>query len=174
MVRQYYAAIILIVVGIVLFLEQFDLIYLTKADYIIYGSIFGGLLLLINGISRTDKKGVLGGSFFLSYGIILLLMNNNYFIRDDEFGVATFFLSLSLANFVYFLFKRDRITNIVFGLIFGVLGGAFLVAYYDYYPSWYIAEQIEQYWPVALILLGLAVIFKAYRKQDRVGLEHQI
>ncbi len=173
MVKQSFAAVILIAAGLLLFLEQIDILYLSKGDYFIYGAIIGGIFLFINGINRFDKKGVLGGSFFLSFGIVLWLMRHYYFVHDDEFGFAAFFLCLSLANIVYFLFKRDRITNIVFGLVFGIIGGGFLIAHVGYYPGWMIYDQFETYWPVVLILFGLAILYKASRKKQTVSLEHQ-
>jgi putative Mn2+ efflux pump MntP len=103
----------------------------------------------------------------------MFLMRTNYFIRDDEFGFATFFLCLSLANFMYFVFKRERINNVVFGLIFGVIGGGFLIAYLGYYPYWMFYDHLEKYWPLAFILLGVAVIYKSLRKNDKMSLEHQ-
>ncbi|MFC2088381.1 LiaI-LiaF-like domain-containing protein [Calditrichota bacterium] len=173
MAKQYYAAIILIAIGVVLFLEQLDVLYLSKGDYLIYGAIIGGIFLFINGLNRIDKKGILGGTFLLSFGVVIFLMRTDYFIRDDEFGFATFFLCLALANFVFFLFKRERLSNVVFGLIFGVIGGGFLIAYLGYYPYWMLFDQIEKFWPLALILLGIAVLYKSLRKNDKVSLEHQ-
>jgi hypothetical protein len=171
MAKQSITAIILIAVGLLLFLEQIDLIYLSKGDYLIYGAILGGILWFINGVNRIDKKGVLAGTFFFSFGTILLLMKNYYFVQSDEFGFACFFLCLALANFVFFLFKRDRMNNIVFGIIFGVFGGALLFSHLGYYPSWRFFYNVEQFWPVAIILLGCFLLYKGIRKKDAISVE---
>lgn len=171
MAKQSITAIILIAVGALLFLEQLDVLYLSSRDYFIYGAIVGGILWFVNGVNREDKKGVLAGTFFFSFGIVLWLMRNYYFVRDDEFGLATFFLCLALANFVYFIFKRNSTNNAIFGVIFGVLGGGFLLAYLDYYPLWRFYYNIEQYWPVVLIAFGLVLLFKGFRKREVIGAE---
>jgi hypothetical protein len=171
MAKQSITAIILIAVGLLLFLEQIDMLYLSSADYFIYGAIIGGILWFINGVNRIDKKGVLAGSFFFSFGTILLLMKNYYFIPSDEFGFAAFFLCLALANFVFVLFKRNSTNNILFGIIFGILGGGLLMSHLDYYPYWRFFDHVEQYWPVVLILFGFALLYKGLRKKEALSAE---
>jgi cell wall-active antibiotic response 4TMS protein YvqF len=171
MAKQSITAIILIAVGSLLFLEQIDILYLSARDYYIYGAIIGGILWLINGVNRDDKKGVLAGSFFFSFGIVLWLMRNYYFVRSDEFGIASFFLCLALANFVYYIFKRNSTNNVIFGVIFGVLGGGFLLSHLDYYPLWRFFDHIEQYWPVAIIVFGIAILYKGLRKKEAIRAE---
>ena len=171
MAKQSVTAIILIAVGSLLFLEQLDILYLSSKDYFVYGAIIGGILWFINGINREDKKGVLGGSFFFSFGIVMWMMRNYYFVRDDEFGLASFFLCLALANFVYFIFKRNSTNNVIFGVIFAVLGGGFLLSYFHYYPLWRFFDHIESYWPVVLIAFGLVLLFKGLKKREALGAE---
>lgn len=169
MAKQSVTAVILIAVGLLLFLEQIDVLYLSSADYLIYGAIIGGILWFINGVNRTDKKGVLAGTFFFTYGIILFLMRNYYFIRSDDFGFATLFLSLAIANFTYFIFKRNASNNVIYGIIFGVLGGGLLMSYLDYYPYWRFLDHIETYWPVILIIFGLTMLYKGLKKREEIS-----
>jgi hypothetical protein len=172
MEKQYWPAIILILVGVLLLLYQVDLIDFSKADIISYGFVILGGFLLINGFNRTDKKGIFGGVFFTSFGISMILMREYLLPRSDEFGFAAFFLALALANFVYLPFRKEKSTNLIWGIIFAAIGSLLLWAYFGYYPSWYVYEQIETYWPVILILIGGGIIYKAYRKkQDSVPIE---
>lgn len=171
MAKQSITAIILITVGSLLFLEQIDLLYLSGRDYLVYGAIVGGILWFINGINRDDKKGILAGTFFFSFGIVLWLMRNYYFIRSDELGFSAFFLCLALANFVYFIFRRSSVNNIVFGVIFGILGGSLLISHLDYYPYWRFFDHVEQFWPVVLILFGFALLYKGLRKKEAINVE---
>jgi hypothetical protein len=174
MKKQYWPAIILIVIGLLLILYQTDLIDFSIADVMSYGFVLIGVIFLINSLNRTDKKGLLGGVFFTFFGITMILMREYALPRDDEFGFAAFFIALALGNFAYLPFKKDKSTNVIWGIIFGALGGILLYAYYGYYPSWYIYEQIEVYWPVILIVIGGAIIIKAYvRKRDTGEVEIQ-
>jgi hypothetical protein len=172
MKKQYWPAIILISIGALLLLYQTDLIDFSTADVISYGFVLIGIVLLVNSLNRSDKKGLLGGVFFTVFGTTMILMREYILPRNDEFGFAAFFLSLALGNIAYLPFKTDKSTNIVWGSIFGAIGGILLWVYYGYYPSWYIYEQMAIYWPVILIVLGLAMIIKAYlRKRDSDKIE---
>ena len=172
--KQYWPAILLILIGVLLILYQTDLLDFSIADVISYGFVLIGVILLANSLKRTDKRGILGGVFFTLFGITMILMREHTLPRDDEFGFAAFFLALALGNFVYLPFKKDKTTNLIWGIVFGALGGLLLWVYYGYYPSWYIYEQIEMYWPVILIVMGASMIIKAYvRKRDTEEVEIQ-
>jgi len=172
--KHYWPAIMLILVGVLLILYQTDLLDFSTADVISYGFVLIGVILLANSINRTDKRGILGGVFFTLFGITMILMREYTLPRDDEFGFAAFFLALALGNFAYLPFKKDKTTNLIWGIVFGALGGVLLWVYYGYYPSWYIYEQIEMYWPVILIVIGASMIIKAYvRKRDTEEVEIQ-
>jgi len=171
MAKQSVTAIILIAVGSLLFLEQIDLLYLSARDYFVYGAIIGGILWFINGVNRDDKKGVLAGTFFFSFGIIMWLMRNYYFVRSDELGFAAFFLCLALANFVYFIFKHNSTNNAIFGIIFSILGGGLLMSHLDYYPYCRFFDHVEQYWPVVLIVFGITLLYKGLKKKEAISAE---
>ncbi len=163
--KQYWPAILLILIGVLLILYQTDLLDFSIADVISYGFVLIGVIFLVNSRNRTDKRGILGGVFFTLFGITMILMREYILPRDDEFGFAAFFLALALGNFAYLPFKKDKTTNLIWGIVFGALGGLLLWVYYGYYPSWYIYEQIEMYWPVILIVIGASMIIKAYAKR---------
>ena len=168
--KQYWPAIILIFIGILLLLNQTDLVDFSFSDVFSYGFVVIGVLLLINSFNRSDKKGLLGGVFFTIFGTTMILMREYVLPRDDEFGFAAFFIALALANFAYLPFKSDKTNNIIWGSIFGALGAILLWVYYGYYPSWYIYDQLAIYWPVILILIGGAMIVKALvHKRDIDG-----
>jgi len=166
--KHYWPGIVLIFIGLLLLLDEVEIIPLQRSDIFSYGFILVGLLMFVNGLQRPDKKGILGGTFFLSFGIILAMMRSRILIRDDEFGAAVFFLSLALANLVYFMVKGYRWSNFTWAIIFTALGGLILISYYGYYPSWYIYELIERYWPVILILVGITIVLRGLKKQSAI------
>ena len=174
MQKQYWTAISLITIGVLLLFYQMDLVDFSKSDIISYGSVILGIFLLLKSVNRPDKRGILGGVFFTGFGITMVLMREYILPRDDQFGFAAFFLALALANFVYMIFREEKTTNLVWGIIFGLIGGLLLWAYLGYYPSWYVYELIETYWPVILIMIGAGIIVKAYyRKHQSVQIENE-
>jgi hypothetical protein len=176
MKKQYWPAFLLILAGVLLLLYQMDLFYFSRADLFSYGLTFVGIILLANSFNRPNRKGIFGGVFFTSFGVSMIFMREYIFPRDDEFGFAAFFLALALANFATIPFKTEKTTNLVWGVIFGAVGGALLWASLGYVPTWYIYELLETYWPVILIMIGAGVIYKSYyrsRKLDKVQIENQ-
>ena len=171
MKKQYWPAIILIFLGTVLLLDQMDIIYFSRADLFSYGFIILGVILFGNGLNRVDKKGIFGGVFFISFGVMLTLMRNRILLSDDELALAAFFFSLTLANFVYFLFKTSRYSNLIWGVIFGALGSMFLFSYQGYHSRWYVWYQIERFWPILLILIGVSIILKAYKRRESISVK---
>jgi len=167
MKKQYWPAIMLILVGSLLILYQTDLLDFSTADLVSYGFVLIGVIFILKCINRSDRRGILGAVFFTLFGITMILMREHTLPRDDEFGFAAFFVALALGNFAYLPFKKDKSTNLIGGIIFGVLGVLLLWAHYGYYPSWYIYEQVWIYWPVILIILGTVIIVRAYiRRRD--------
>jgi hypothetical protein len=177
MKKQYWPAIILISIGSILLLYQTDLIDFSRADVISYGFVLIGIVFLISSFNRTDRKGILGGVFFTVFGVTMILMREYTLPRDDEFGFAAFFIALALGNFAYLPFKKEKTNNIIWGSVFAALGVILMWVYYGYYPSWYIYEQLETYWPVILIVLGTAMIIKAFvrkREMDSQDVEVEV
>jgi len=164
--RTEWPAWILIISGILLLLYQLDFIDFDRSDIFSYGFIVLGIIFAFKAINRPDHQGIFGAVFFLSYGLILTLIRYRIFVRDDEFAVATLFLSLALANFVLFMVHRNRWVNFTWGIITGIVGAAILSIHMGYYPQWYVYDLLEEYWPVALILLGLTILLKAFRNRS--------
>jgi hypothetical protein len=166
MFKQYWPAIVLITVGVILLLNSTDLIDFSAGDLLTYGFILIGILLLLSGLGREDKKGVLGGAFFLTYGIVLTLMRTGALYRDDDLGFGSFFLALAVGNLIYYAFKSERTSNLAWGIIFAFIGGSFLLSFYGYISHWYLVDQIERYWPLALVLAGILLIYKGFRRHS--------
>ena len=164
MKRSILPALLLIFTGIYLILANFDILYFTTRDLITYGAIILGIILFVNGLSHPQKKGILGGTFFFVFGIILTLMRNHILSRNDTFGFAMFFLSLAVANWVYFLFRKERTGNFISGIVFGLIGSGLYLSYTGVLPTWLLMDWSFRLWPIILILIGLAMVINAFRR----------
>jgi uncharacterized membrane protein YsdA (DUF1294 family) len=167
--RAYIGPIILISLGIYFLLNQLEILSFRIEDLLTFGFILIGFLMLLNSFDNPEKKGLLGGVFFLSCGAIMSLMRYHYIYPDDDFGFGAFFLSLALGNLVYFAFMPQRNINLVWGLIFGGVGAIFMAMYYGFLYPWNVWEQFEIYWPLALIIVGVVIIYNAYRNRNSVS-----
>ena len=168
MLRQKWPGIVLILLGIILLIHQLDIVDFSRADIFSYGFIILGILLLIKGAGNKERKGILGGAFFLSLGVFWSLMRNGILVQDDHFGFATLFFALAVANFVYFIVGKNKGANFIWGIVFALVGGIILLRYYHCYYYWDIYDEIIMYWPLILILIGVMLIIRGYKKPAKV------
>jgi MFS family permease len=103
---------------------------------------------------------IFAGTLLFLYGLFFLLRTSEYVdIRLRMFFPATF-LIIGVALLMVFLSNyRAWELLIAAGLLCGI-GVAFLmteVGYLDRYEVW---ETVRLYWPVGLVLLGIAMILR--------------
>lgn len=159
--RDYAGPLILIGLGAYLLLHQFDFVSFRWVDIITYGFILAGFIMILNAFDNPQRKGLLGGVFFLTYGTALSMMRLGVVFPDDNFGWGTLILSIGFANLVYFAFHSERTGNLVWGALFGIAGGIMMLVYLGYISRWDVYDQLEVYWPVALILAGLIILLRS-------------
>ncbi|MBD3226380.1 MAG: hypothetical protein GF313_16745 [Caldithrix sp.] len=156
---------ILIIVGILIILYNYDIVYLTTGNILTFGLIGLGLISFIKGLTHAQRKGVLIGSFMTLFGISLLFMKYRFIPIDGDLATSAFFISLGVGNFIYFALSRNSVNNIVFGAIFIMIGIPFFLKHYYYIPHWQIREIFSTYWPVILILIGLGMVVESGLKR---------
>jgi len=156
--RSYFFPVALIVIGTLLLLNQFDLLYLSRPYLFIIAFTVIGLILMRKALISPTRNGMLGGSFFLMMAVIVLLLDIGYIPFYDEVIVASILIALGTANLVYYLFSRKSFTNVTFGLIFIAAGMPFLIVYFGSVSYWEMADAFSKYWPVLLITAGLGFL----------------
>jgi hypothetical protein len=161
--KHYWPGVLLIVVGILLLMDEMNLLSLNWYDILFYGFMLIGLVKLNRGWGRADKKGIMGGTFFFAFGLLMVLISHHYLPSTDEFVFAVFFLCLALANLVLLLVRRDRWSHLIWVVIFGGIGGLFLGTYCDYYSRWYLYDMFSTYWPVVIILCGAFLLWRGLK-----------
>ncbi len=165
MKQSRFLPIALIVTGLVLLLNQFNMLHLTRAQWAIAGSIALAVFLLRRAFLSERYKGLLGGVFFSGTAVGLLLMDNGLLPVGNETGFGMLLISLGLANFVYFVFTRLHTSSIVFGVIYSAAGAVMMLSYFRYIDWWNVAYLVELYWPALLILFGVALLVDGLRRQ---------
>ncbi len=169
--RQYTLAWSLILIGALLLLNQTGLFNLTRTNMVILISLLIGGLLINKGVGHPKNSGILGGTFFILFGLIILSMQIGFLPVNERVGYGLIFISLAVANFVYFIVSNRAMSNLVFAIIFLVIGSPFLIVYYDLMPVWRISELFSTYWPLILILIGGAIIIDGFRRSKSSGVD---
>lgn len=167
MKKSYFFPIVLIIVGCLLLLNQFDLLIITRPYLIITGFSIIGLVFVRKSFETEFQKGLLGGSFFLLSGIVLFLVDLGYIPAYDNVIFPILLMILGLSNLLYFLFTRKSYTNVTFGLIFLASGLPFLVYHYGSITFWEISDAFSTYWPILLITAGFGFLIDGILKKAK-------
>ena len=165
--RSYIFPILLILIGTFLLLAEFSLIELSRPYIFILIFIVISGLLYRKAFYSPEKKGILGGTFFLLMAITLILMDKGVVPTVNMVGFPMIFINLGLANLVYFLFARTHFSNLTFGIIFILASAPFLLHYYSYIPYWRLFDTLETYWPLLLITLGAGLLLEGFLKKAK-------
>jgi hypothetical protein len=159
--RLSFLGLLLVVTGILLLLQQFDVLYIGWKKILYVGLILYGGISFINGFVHNEK----GKMFF---GIIGFLIGLYFLLRTLDFVYlhhhAFFPLVLIIIGcaFLFTAFAEPRSFLPLFpALLFGGAGTLLLLSHYgylDYYDVWYYAKK---YWPAILILLGGSLLLRS-------------
>lgn len=167
MKKSYFFPIILIFSGCVLLLNQFNLLGVSKPYLFISGSAIIGLLLLQKASNNPLKTGILGGSFFLLFALILFLLDIGVFPYYDYLIIGFILIALSLSNLIYYAFSRKTFNNITFGIVFCIAGIPFIIMYYQSISWWDIWDAFYSYWPVLIIIAGIGFLLDGVLKKTK-------
>ena len=149
---------ILIALGSIILLHQIDLFNLNTPNIIALISLAWGSVLLVRGWNHPIHKGIFGGTFFILLSLSIFLMQFNYFPLNDVFAMGIIFINLGIAHLVYFAVRKTKVSNLIFAIVF-ILIGIPLIAYEYYYISfWEIQDIFSTYWPILLILIGVGFL----------------
>ena len=165
--RRKLAAWSLILFGVILLGMQLDIVSPSRSILVILISAFLGVMLFSKGINNPKHKGIMGGTFFILLSVTLLFMKYDIFPSDDQLGIAYILFDLAAANFIYYLFQKEYLSNIISGFIFIAIGVIIVIDYYNIIPMWFAIDLLQTYWPVILIIIGAIILTKASLKNKK-------
>lgn len=150
--------IILILVGVYLFANRLD--WPIPDFFEIYPFVF--LLLAIASATRIQgwgrREGVLGTIFFLTLSVFFILRNYD-FIPYIYHPWPIWLIAAGLGCLAVFIVAPSNWGMLIPGSAFLLFGGAFILREFD------IIYNVDRYWPIILIAIGVGVLLKGWRKQ---------
>ncbi len=106
MKKSYTFPIILIAIGLILLLNQFDLLQFSFAYIVISGSAVIGGLMLRKAVNSETRVGLLGGSFFILLAVTLIFVDLQIIPLYDNLIWGIILVCLGIANFSCY-YKTD-------------------------------------------------------------------
>lgn len=152
--------IILVVLGVGLLLRQMNIIRVDGGSILLFGLIAYGATMVIRSFITDIRQSLFFGSLCFFTGILLLLGNYDLIEHSPYVFVPGFLMVFGLAFLTLFIFNFKDFHLLVPAVIFIGLGIAFMMTEIGYlYPS-DVKEAVRQYWPVAIILFGVLMLFR--------------
>jgi hypothetical protein len=157
--------IILVVVGAGLLLRQMDILRVDGKSMLLFGFVAYGAAMIIRSFLTNIRQSLFLGSVSFFIGILLVLGNYELIEPTAYVYVPGVLISFGLSFMMLFIFNYKDIHLLLPAVIFVGLGGAFMMTEIGFlYPS-DVKEAISRYWPVALILFGILMLFR--RKESK-------
>jgi len=167
MKKSYAFPIILITIGVVLLLNQFDLLHFSLAYIIILGSAVIGGFMLRKALDSETRQGLLGGSFFVFLALTLFFVDLGIIPLYDNLIMGIIIVCLGISNFIYYIFTRKSFNNVTFGLIFSALGIPFVIMFFTAADVYDIADVFSSYWPLLIITAGFGFLLDGMFKKAK-------
>lgn len=152
--------ILLIVFGSMLLLDRLNVIYFGWGRIFWMFTGIWGAVLAVQGFSQKRRGKIFWGSLLFFVSIFFLLDQWEMFWWSDYLGLAGMSLALGLAFLMLFFFEPRNIGVLVPAILFAGFGGVMFFVEYDYLYWWEVRRYISDYWPLLLILWGVAILLK--------------
>ncbi len=158
------AGILLVVLGIVLLLERLDLVEIGFGRILwTSAALLGGWFVVRAFLYNERGKAFWGTALFL-FSIYFLLRSFGVVEFHGRTIVPSALLIFSFAFLMLFVQNPRAWQVLIPAVILGGLGTVFILTDLGYLYSWDVLHTIRTYWPVALILIGISLLF---RRRDR-------
>lgn len=152
--------IVLIVFGVSILLRKLHVIEVGFFTIFWLLMVLMGLVIAGRGFSANRRGKIFWGTVLFLYSLFFVLRSSEIIeIEAHVFAPATFIV-VGIAFLMLFVNNTRDWFYIIPALLFAGTGTAFFLADYGYFYYWDIWSGVRMYWPVALILLGLGVIFR--------------
>jgi hypothetical protein len=164
--------VILIVAGGAMLVNRLG-IFQIGYSYIVWSLVMiFGVVEVGRGFSSSNSGRIFFGTVLFLYGLYFLLRATDYVeLRGHMFIPATFII-VGFAFIMTYLNNVREWAFLIPATILMGLGAAYILSETGYLYPWEVREMVRMYWPVGLILIGLAILFRRrvhIHKQDAVS-----
>ena len=151
---------VLIVVGSVLLLSKLNIIDVEFMQIFWAVVMIYGILRVGQGFSRNVPRRVFGGTVLFLYGLFFFIRTWEYADMHPHMFFPASFLIFGIAFFMMYLNNAREWLYLVPALLLSGIGGAFILTEVGYLDRWDVWEAVRLYWPILLVLVGIAIILR--------------
>ena len=159
--RQFpWFGVVLICIGIVLLLDRLDVMDVEFSKIFWPIVILFGLMRVGQGFSRNIQRRVFVGTVIFLYGLFFFLRSTDYVDMHGQVFIPATFLILGIAFFMMFLNNFKEWVFLLPAILLCGVGAAFILSELGYLYRYDVWEAVRLYWPLALVIIGLAIILR--------------
>ncbi len=155
--------ILLILAGLYLLLRPY--FHLDIYLFCSYGLLLGGLLGLYSGLQHRPHRGIYFFSWLTLMGLFYTLGEWQLYEVDRGLTLSAFFIALGLACYPAFIFGNRNWNRLLVGNLLLLTGLVFLSYNYGLISTRLFDAIFEDYWPLALIFLGIGFLINSMVRQ---------
>ncbi len=155
----------LIVVGLLMLLNRLDVLEIHFFSVVLPILMVFGVVVVARGFSQNAAGKVFWGTVLFLYSLFFFLRSIDSLNLHGPLVVPSTFIILGLAFAMLFLNNVREWFFLLPAVFLTGIGVVFILVEYDYLYGWEAWSVLGRYWPVLLILVGVAVILR--RKEHR-------
>jgi hypothetical protein len=153
--------IVLIAVGMLLLMNQFDVIELTLWNFITGFIILYGGALVVRSFGTGDRSKVFWGTALFLFGLYLILDSMGLVTHHFPILIPAIFLIVGFSFLMMYLYNISDWHLLIPSLFFIGISGVIIAEELSLFQIYRFEYYLAQYWPVLLILIGLVLIVKS-------------
>ena len=146
---------LILIGGALLFREFF---YFDRYFIRSFGFFILGVMGFFYAFSREPRKGLYISTIFLLVGSYYILADAGFYYTERGLNTSVYTLTAGIAFYPLFLFGKRNWKHMVFGNLLIGIGVLFLLFHFQVIPYFAFQNIIQDYWPVTLIIVGLAYL----------------
>jgi hypothetical protein len=125
-----------------------------------------GLVTAARGFSGNVRWKIFWGTLWFLYGMFFFLSTSELVETRGYTFVPASFLILGIAFLMMYFNNVQDWFFLVLAVVFGGIGTLATLAELDYLSRWELHDALQMYWPIILILFGLAFILRRRNSQQ--------
>jgi hypothetical protein len=172
MISRYpiFTGVLLIVVGFtILFRSYYDLDFHFFRSY---GLFLIGFLGLLKGLSAFPRRTIYLPFLLILVGMYYIGGDFGFYYTDQGLTVSVFVIFLGVSFYPLYLFVNRKWNYLLYGNLIILAGLLFLAYYLDFIPPHVFRMIVNDYWPVAIIVIGLAYLINAFMQNGNHRISH--
>ena len=162
----YFIGILFILAGVFILFNEFRW-QMDIGAFRSYGLLLLGGLLFLRALSRSDHRGIFLASALTLSGLFFTLGEMALYPLDNGLITASLTLIVGLSFLLRALLGRLNWWDGFWAIAFMTLSVFFYLFYLGYVPDELFITIFDDYWPVGLILIGVAYLLNALTGERR-------